>query len=59
MVESCPFTHGHAYVLFSRVRNRQSLAAVVDDRSCEHVRGQDECGARALITGMVTYTLSC
>ena len=26
-----PFQHGHAYVLFSRVRNRQSIAAVVDD----------------------------
>ena len=31
----CPFSHGHTYVLFSRVRNRQSIAAVVDDRSCE------------------------
>ena len=26
-----PFQHGHAYVLFSRVRNRHSIGAVVDD----------------------------
>ena len=26
-----PFQHGHAYVLFSRVRNRHSVGAVVDD----------------------------
>ena len=48
----CPFSHGHAYVLFSRVRNRQSLAAVVDGNSCEEGEG----GARTLITGTVTYS---
>ena len=47
----CPFSHGHAYVLFSRVRNRQSIAAVVDNRSCE----EDADGGRTLVTGTVTY----
>ena len=47
----CPFSHGHAYVLFSRVRNRHSIAAVVDGRSCEKGEG----GERMLITGTVTY----
>ena len=47
----CPFSHGHTYVLFSRVRNRQSIAAVVDDRSCE----EDADGGRTLVTGTVTY----
>ena len=46
----CPFSHGHAYVLFSRVRNRHSLAAVVDNHSCEERRG-----GRTLVTGTVTY----
>ena len=47
----CPFSHGHTYVLFSRVRNRQSIAAVVDNRSCE----EDADGGRTLVTGTVTY----
>ena len=28
-----PFQHSHAYVLFSRVRNQQSIACHIDDSS--------------------------
>ena len=42
-----PFQHGHAYVLFSRVRNRHSIGAVVDAATCRN--GQ-------LITKTVLYS---
>jgi hypothetical protein len=45
-----PFQHGHAYVLFSRVRNRHSVGAVVDDDTRRaHGRGYH------LVTTTVLY----
>jgi hypothetical protein len=46
-----PHQHGHAYVLFSRVRSRHDLAAVVDDGTCEgRARGR-----RTLVTANLLY----
>ena len=45
-----PFQHGHAYVLFSRVRNRHSIGAIVDDATCRW-RG----GRRHLVTTTIFY----